>query len=110
MYNTTNDEAVRPSIWQENLNKSGTAQHCILSGPFTAKDYDIVVIQEPVIDFLGNTRATPDWNIIYPTQRFTNQECSRAVTLINKHINTSNWRHLPFPSFDVVITQLNSPK
>ncbi|KAG1790545.1 uncharacterized protein HD556DRAFT_1217979, partial [Suillus plorans] len=70
-------------------------------------DYDIVVIQEPVIDFLGNTRATPDWNVIYPTHRYSHQERSRAVTLINKCVNTSNWRQLPFPSSDVVVTQLN---
>ncbi|KAG2058412.1 hypothetical protein BDR06DRAFT_876038, partial [Suillus hirtellus] len=48
-------------IWQENLNKSSTAQHCILSGSFTAKEYDIITIQELHINLLGNTRATPDW-------------------------------------------------
>lgn len=42
-------------------------------------------------------------------QRFTNQEYSQAVTLINKHINASNWRQLPFPSSDIVVTQLNGP-
>lgn len=37
MSNTPHEQAVRIRIWQENLNKSDTAQHCILSGPFTAK-------------------------------------------------------------------------
>ena len=96
-------------IWQENLNKSATAQHCILSGPFTAKEWDVVAIQEPVIDNLGNTKATPDWNVIYPSARYTHQDRSRAVTLVNKRLNTNNWRQIPFPSADVVIVQFTGP-
>ena len=96
-------------IWQENLNKSATAQHCILSGPFTAKEWDVVAIQEPVIDTLGNTKATPDWNVIYPTARYTQQDRIRAVTLVNKRLNTNNWRQIPFPSADVVIVQFSGP-
>ena len=96
-------------IWQENLNKSATAQHCILSGPFTAKEWDVVAIQEPVIDSLGNTKATSDWNVIYPSARYTHQDRIRAVTLVNKRINTNNWRQIPFPSADVVIVQFTGP-
>jgi len=64
MSNTPDNQSVRLRIWQENLNKSDIAQHCILSGPITAKDFDIIAIQEPCIDDLGNTKATPDWNVI----------------------------------------------
>ncbi|KAG2067133.1 hypothetical protein BDR04DRAFT_1028377, partial [Suillus decipiens] len=53
-------------------------------------EYDVVVIQEPFIGFLGNTRATSDWNVIYPTQKFSHQDRSHAVTLINKCLNASN--------------------
>ena len=103
----TNKMSLR--IWQENLNKSATAQHCILSGPFTVKEWDVVAIQEPVIDNLGNTKATPDWNVIYPSARYTHQDRSRAVTLVNKRINTNNWRQIPFPSSDVVVVQFTGP-
>lgn len=109
MRNTPDNQAVRLRIWQENLNKSESAQHCILSGPFTAKDYDIVTIQEPCIDPLGNTKATPDWHVLYPTHRYTHHSRSRAVTLIHKRVNSNNWRQLPFPSPDVVVTQLHGP-
>ena len=109
MNSQTNTNIASLRIWQENLNKSATAQHCILSGPFTAKEWDIIAIQEPVIDNLGNTKATPDWNVIYPTQRFTHQARTRAVTLIHKRLNTNNWRQIPFPSTDVVIVQLTGP-
>jgi len=109
MNSQTNTNIASLRIWQENLNKSATAQHCILSGPFTAKEWDIIVIQEPVIDDLGNTKATPNWNVIYPTQRLTHQARTRAVTLIHKRLNTNNWRQIPFPSADVVIVQLTGP-
>jgi len=107
MNDTPNQETTHLHIWQENLNKSSTAQHCILSGPFTVKNYDIVALQEPHIDHLGNTRATPDWNVVYPTHKYTHKSRSQAVTLIHKRIDTNNWRQLPFPSADVVVTQFN---
>ena len=111
MSNTTNANTASIRIWQENLNKSATAQHCILSGPFTAKDWDLVAIQEPAIDDLGNTKleATPDWNVLYPSHRYTHQARSRAVTLVHKRLNTNNWRQIPFPSANVVIVQLRGP-
>ncbi|KAG1792577.1 uncharacterized protein HD556DRAFT_1215270, partial [Suillus plorans] len=72
-------------------------------------EQDIVVIQEPCIDFLGNTKATPDWNVIYPSNRYTNPNRPCTITLINKRLNANNWRQLPFPSSDVVIIQLSGP-
>ncbi|KAG1801730.1 uncharacterized protein BJ212DRAFT_1250008, partial [Suillus subaureus] len=71
------------------------------------KDYDIVIIQEPFVDILGNTKASPDWNVVYPTQKYSHQDRTCAVILINKCINMSNWRQLPFPSYDVTVVQLN---
>ena len=66
-----------------------------------------MAIQEPVIDDYGNTKATSDWNVIYPTLRYTHQNRARAVTLIHKRLNTNNWRQIPFPSADVVVVQLS---
>ncbi|KAG1824590.1 uncharacterized protein BJ212DRAFT_1236693, partial [Suillus subaureus] len=68
-------------------------------------DWDIIAIQEPTIDTKGNTRATPDWHVVYPTHRYTQAKRSRTVTLVHKRINTNSWRQLPFPSADVVIIQ-----
>ncbi|KAG2051751.1 DNase I-like protein [Suillus hirtellus] len=83
----------RLRIWQQNLNTSSDAQHCILSRPSAARDWDIIAIQEPTIDTKGNTRATPDWHVVYPMHRYTQ----------------ANWRQLPFPSADVVIIQFTGP-
>ncbi|KAG2038459.1 hypothetical protein BDR03DRAFT_813584, partial [Suillus americanus] len=68
--------------------------------------FDIVTLQEPFIDTLGNTKATPDWNIIYPTHRFMQGTRSRAITLIHKRMDTNNWRQIPYPSSDVVVIQI----
>ena len=109
MSNTPDKSAIRLRIWQQNLNTSPDAQHCVLSGPDTAREWDIIAIQEPTIDTKGNTRATPDWHVIYPTHRYTQAKRSRAITLVNKRINTNSWRQLPFPSADVVVIQFQGP-
>ena len=67
MSNTPDNPVVCLRIWQQNLNTSSDAQQCMLSGPSTAHDWDIIAIQEPTIDAKGNTRATHDWHVIYPT-------------------------------------------
>ncbi|KAG1801121.1 uncharacterized protein BJ212DRAFT_1286859, partial [Suillus subaureus] len=68
--------------------------------------FDIVTLQEPFINTLGNTKATPDWNIIYPMHRFTHNKRSCTVTLIHKQLDTNNWRQILFPSLDVVVIQM----
>lgn len=107
MPNTLDNPTTQLRIWQQNLNTSSDAQHCVISRPTTARDWDIVAIQEPMIDAKGNTRATHDWHVVYPTHRYTHTKRSRTVTLVNKHMNTNSWRQLPFPSADVVIIQFN---
>ncbi|KAG2030454.1 hypothetical protein BDR03DRAFT_878192, partial [Suillus americanus] len=100
-----NNPTARLRIWQQNLNTSSDAQHCILSGPQTARDWDVVAIQEPTTGTKGNTGATPDWHVVYPTQRYTHTKRSRAVTLVHTRLNTNSWRQVPFPSADVVVIQ-----
>ncbi|KAG1792358.1 uncharacterized protein HD556DRAFT_1187763, partial [Suillus plorans] len=72
-------------------------------------EQDILIIQEPCIDFLSNIRATQDWNIIYPSNQHSDGNRTHAVTLINKHLNTNNWCQLPFPFSDIILIQLNGP-
>ncbi|KAG1811731.1 uncharacterized protein BJ212DRAFT_1277596, partial [Suillus subaureus] len=56
----------------------------------------------------NHTRATPDWNVIYPTHKYTYKSNSHAVTLIHKCINTNNWHQLYFTLADVVVIEHNS--
>ena len=52
-------------IRQQNANKSLTATADLLAKANT-DSYDIIAIQEPYIDFLGNARSNPRWYSIYP--------------------------------------------
>lgn len=61
MPNTLNNPTTQLRIWQQNLNTSSDAQHCVISGPTTAHDWDIVAIQEPTID----ARERPTTGMLY---------------------------------------------
>ena len=55
------------TIWQQNLNKSHTGQHDLISsGKLVNTGIDIVALQEPSINFLGKTTASRDWIPLYP--------------------------------------------
>ena len=95
----------RLRIWQQNLNTSTIAQLTLLNSTPPA-DWDILALQEPAINKLGNTRANPHWRVVYPTLKYSDGRKSRAVTLINTRISTNTWKQLDFPSADVVIIQL----
>ena len=53
-------------IWQQNLNKSMAAQLHVVNSPM-AEHYDLILFQEPFMDQRGNTRATPKFNVVYPS-------------------------------------------
>jgi hypothetical protein len=78
MANTTDTNLNRPSnehpdpstltIWQQNVNKSSTCQHDLISSARLAKrGIDIVALQEPAINAFGVTVAARDWIPIYPS-------------------------------------------
>ncbi|KAG1790856.1 uncharacterized protein HD556DRAFT_1241685 [Suillus plorans] len=73
-------------------------------------EWDIIVTQEPYINFLRNTHANTHWHVLYPTQHFTHpQQHTRAITLINARLDTNSWKQLAFPSSDIVVLQLSGP-
>jgi len=94
-------------IWQQNMNTSHTAQLTLLNSLISDK-WDILALQEPAINSLGNTRASSHWRVVYPTHKFTHGEKPRVVSLINSKISTNTWQQIPFPSRDVVVIQLNT--
>ena len=87
---TTLRETWKLQIWQQNLNRSLEGQLDLLHS-LKANEYNIVVIQEPHIDFLGCTRANPHWTVMYPNKHLDNPAKTRSVILINCNILTNNW-------------------
>ncbi|KIK25331.1 hypothetical protein PISMIDRAFT_96972 [Pisolithus microcarpus 441] len=54
---TTNDtQPARLCIWQQNLNNSSIALFSLINSTL-ADNWDIIALQEPPIDAVGNTKA-----------------------------------------------------
>jgi ribonuclease HI len=95
-------------IRQQNANKSITATADMLAKASPDK-YDIIAIQEPYIDFLGNARATPNWYAIYPRTHYLEKEKkTRSMLLVNKRIATNAWEALDVGSPDVTAVKLKT--
>ena len=94
-------------IWQQNLNTSKISQLALLNST-PPSDWDVLALQEPTVNQLGNTTANPHWRVVYPTQKLSDERRPRAVTFINTKISTNAWKQIEFPSTDVVITQIQT--
>jgi len=101
-----NPHSTKLKIWQQNVNRSLTAQTDVLHSA-KPKDYDMILLQEPYIDFLGATRATSYWTVVYPPRHRDAPKRSRSIILVNKRISTSSWTQINVPSFDITAVQLH---
>ena len=70
--------------------------------------YDILVLQEPYIDFLCNTHANQRWYPLLPSTHHNNPKKSRMVTFINTGILSSTWQQIRVESQDVVAVSINT--
>ncbi|KIM58408.1 hypothetical protein SCLCIDRAFT_83830, partial [Scleroderma citrinum Foug A] len=52
-------------IWQQNLNTTHTAQLTLLNSP-TLDEWDVLALQEPALNMIGNTRASTHWRVSLP--------------------------------------------
>lgn len=99
--NETPKQIERLRIRQQNVNKSLHATLDMLSRCAPDK-YDIIAIQEPYIDFLGNMRAGPHWYSIYPKSHYMNAgKHTRSMILVSKRIATEAWEKSEIDSPDV---------
>jgi len=97
------------AIWQQNVNKSPTCQHNLLSNNELAHlDIDIIALQEPAINAFNLSIASKDWTPVYPTTHGKDPEkISRSLILVRSHISSDSWNQIDFPSSDVTVIQLN---
>ena len=72
----------RLRVYQQNLNKSDKAQYDLINST-AHKDWDLLLLQEPYIDTLGNTKANHNWHVLYPTSHLTKNTMKRSVILVN---------------------------
>jgi hypothetical protein len=79
---TTNNQQIL-NIWQQNVNKSPTCQHDLISsGKLIEAEINIVALQEPSINYYGKTIASRDWIVIYPMTHLENPTITRSIILI----------------------------
>ena len=95
-------------IWQQNVNKSPSCQHDLLSyNKLIRENIHIVALQEPAVNAFNCTIASRDWTPVYPTTHMDAPTKTRSITLVNAQISTDNWNQLDFPSGDVTVIQFN---
>ena len=95
------------TIWQQNVNKSPTCQHNLISSMTLAKrGIDLVALQEPAINSFGFTVAARDWMPIYPSTHGSNPHKTQSLFLIRCNILTDKWKQIDFPSGDVTVIQI----
>ena len=107
MNRTTDNKTTIVNLWQQNLNKSATAQQDLINST-DPKIYDILALQEPYIDFLGNTRTNHNWYPLLPTAHCNNPRKTHAAAFINKHLQSSSWQQNKVNSQDVVSISINT--
>jgi ribonuclease HI/exonuclease III len=97
------------SIWQQNVNRSLIAQLDMLHN--IGKNYDIILIQEPHIDFKGLTRANSHYSVIYPPKHHDQHSTkpTRSITLVNRRLASQTWTPIPIQSPDITAVQIISP-
>ena len=94
-------------IWQQNVNKSPTCQHDLISNAILANTgISIIALQEPAINAFNKTIASKEWIATYPTTHEIHPEKTRSITLIRSTLSTDTWEQINFPSGDVTVTQL----
>ena len=94
------------TIWQQNVNRSQTGQHDLISsGKLVHRGIDIVALQEPAINFLGKTIAARDWIPVYPSTHEEEPGKTRSIMLINATLSTKSWEQMEFPSGDVTVQE-----
>lgn len=87
----------RLRILQINLNKSEKA-HLDLINSALGKYWDVILIQEPYLTFLGHIQTPNGFVGIYPTDRLRNQEnIVRSVIWINSSLSTNSWKAISIP-------------
>ena len=97
----TDNKPTMVNIWRQNLNKLDIAQQD-LTNSIDPNTYDIITLQEPYIDFLGNTCTNQRWYPLLPTAHCNNPKKTQAVTLINKRLLSSSWQQNMVNMQDIV--------
>ncbi|KAJ8468306.1 hypothetical protein ONZ45_g17291 [Pleurotus djamor] len=82
-------------IRQMNIDKSRDAALTLINSNLH-EDFDIILIQEPYLDFQGLSRANRRWKLVYPSKLSQDQVC-RSLIMVNNRINTDDYEQIAIP-------------
>ena len=94
-------------IWQQNLHKSQMAQDFVRCTAWPS-EWDVLALQEPWLDHLGNLRGSQYWRIIYPANFYVEGHSRiRSILHINTNISTDSYTVLPIMNSDVTTVRFH---
>lgn len=70
--------------------------------------FDILALQEPYINFLGNTRANPKWRVHYPDQHKIEPKHTCTLFLVNTRLSSNSWTPLSINSNDLAAIKIRT--
>ncbi|KAF8591797.1 hypothetical protein K439DRAFT_1311860, partial [Ramaria rubella] len=71
-------------------------------------DFDILAIQEPHINFIGNSVSSPHWYSIYPKHHYRDSTTTCSLILVSKRLLTDSWEPVEIDSEDITAIKINS--
>ena len=107
MNRAINNTPMTMNIWQQNLNKLDIAQQDLINS-IDPNMYNILILQELYIDFLGNTHANQRWYPLLPSMHHNNPKKSWTATFINNGIFSSTWQQTRVESQDIVVVSIDT--
>lgn len=75
--------------------------------------WDIVMLQEPYLDSLGNPKATSNWQVVKPFQAsYDNAPPIRSIIMVNTRLKSDSWEIIDMPNTNNDLTgiQLRTEK
>ncbi|PPQ80684.1 hypothetical protein CVT24_011067 [Panaeolus cyanescens] len=97
-------------ILQINLNRSRKAQLDLVNDPNLQTAWDLVLLQEPNINFYNNITTARGFRQVYPNSRGRNEKVVKSGIWVNKKISTNTWRALEVEgTADITAIQLSGP-
>ena len=71
-------------------------------------EWDILALQEPWIDHLGNTRANSKWSVIYPTPAGQINLPPRSTILVNTKFPSESVTQILIESSDITAVKIRT--
>ncbi len=79
-----------------------------LLNSITTNTFDIILIQEPHIDYLTLTLVTEYWKVIYPSKQDKYPQKTRAVTLVSTRIISDKAIQKKVDLSDITVITINT--